>query len=208
MSHNAQSINGIAPDAGGNVTLALGDLTDVTLGTLTNGDVLVKTNSGWGASSVAGAAASFIFTGAGASVAYPVTSFNTGDVIYFHAGGLINNISGASINYLSGAEGEWIESITLPIGKWTVQAQTAFEFSANGYLAHILTANGAYISNIASVGSDISVYGYAPTQMQAIINATAATTISVKIHAALNVATTQPSFYPSQCSTILVRKVL
>ena len=207
MSHNAQRINDKEPNAAGNITIALGDLTDVTLGTLINGDVLVRKNNRWETSSAGSAAASFIFTGSGASVAYPITTFTANDDLYFHAAGAINNISGATINYLSGFEGVWIESITLPVGKWTVLAQTAFEFSSNGYLAHVLTANGTYVSNIASVGSDSSIYGPAPTQMQAIVNATAPTTIRVKIHAASNVSSTQPGFYPSQCSTILIRRV-
>lgn len=207
MSHNAQRINDKAPDATGNITIALGDLTDVTLGTLTNGDVLLRKNNRWEAATTPDAAASFIFTGAGADASYPTSTFSAGDTLYFHAGGLINNIPSATINYLSGFENVWIDNIVLPVGRWTVVAQTAFEFSSTGYLAHVLTANDTYISNIASVGSDTSIYGPAPSQMQAIINATAPTTLKFKIHALSNVSTTQPNFYPSRCSTILIRRV-
>jgi hypothetical protein len=209
MAHNAQSINGKSPNAAGNVTIALGDLSDVTIsGTPSQGDMLQRGASGWTVAANPGVAAQFIFTGAGSSVAYPVSTFAVNDDLYFHAGGLINNITGATINYLSGQSGVWIESITLPIGRYSIVAQTSYEFSASGYLAHVLTANGTYVSNIAAVGSNTSVYGPAPTQMQAIIDASAETTVRCKIHALSNVSTTQPNSYPSKCSTYLIRKVL
>lgn len=208
MSHNAQRINDKEPNAAGNITLALGDLNDVTLGTLTNGHILKYNGAEWTTQAQSGSvAAEFIFTGNGSSAAYPQSTFTAGDFIYFHSGGLINNIAGSSITYKTGAP-EWIESITLPQGRYTVIAQIAFEFSSTGYLAHFLTLDDTYISNLANIGSSITVYGNSPPQMQAILDITAGSgVLACKIHEPLNVSTTQPSFFPSKCNTYLIRRV-
>lgn len=212
MSHNAQRINDKAPDAGGNVALGLSDLSDVTLGTLTNNHILGYSSSTatWTLQAPpASSAAEFIFTGDGSSTAYPVSTFAVGDPVYFIENGLgINTIPGATFNYLAGSEGVWVESITLPAGKWSVNAQTAYEFSSTGYLTHAFTVvGGSYFTNIATVGANTTVYGLAPTQMQGLLTTTGPTTIKCVIHALSSVSTTQPGFYPSLVSSMFIRRL-
>lgn len=212
MSHNAQRINDKEPNAAGNIPLALGDLNDVTLGTLTNNHILgySSASASWTLQAPpASSAAEFIFTGDGSATAYPVSTFAVGDPVYFIENGLgINTISGATLNYLAGSEGVWVESVTLPAGKWSVNAQTAYEFSSTGYLTHAFkVVGGSYFTNIATVGSNTTVYGLAPTQMQGILQTTAPTTIQCVIHALSSVSTTQAGFYPSLASTMLIRRL-
>lgn len=51
MSHNKITIGGNSPDQQGNVLLDLGDLSDVSISSASNDEILTKTALGWGASS-------------------------------------------------------------------------------------------------------------------------------------------------------------
>ena len=67
----------------------------------------------------------------------------------------MNTISNATITKVSGTD--WIESVTLPAGKYLVHGQWCPSFSSAGLSIGGLysTTSNAYVSELSSIGDDV-----------------------------------------------------
>ena len=175
MSHNILKVDNQAPDANGNFTVTgktLADLNNVTISSASTDQALKYDGSSWVNSALPAGESSYIAIGNGESANYTGTGlandYQTGKdrsgeghanavgcFTYFYDTSPLNTISNATVTKVSGTD--WIESITLPAGKYFVHGQWCPSFSSTGLSIGGLysTTSNAYVSELASVGDDV-----------------------------------------------------
>lgn len=213
MSHLTNKIFGSSPDVNGEFpNKSITDLPDVPT-TPTDGQFLTynSTTQSWDATTIdlsSGGATNTIILGQGETDDYANSgkTFSAGQLIAFYDTNPINNISGAILNYVAGTN--WIESVTLPAGKYDIVAQSGCIFSALGHVTFTCRQSTARRSNRAVIGEGASLlYAGSSTIALGYIVITSATVVSVAIEAAVNTSASQGT-WPSQRSTLSIRKVL
>lgn len=145
MSHNNNKIADNDPNRQGEVSVSLGDLSDVSSTAPTSGQLIEydSNTSSWVASNApTGGSMGYIWAG-GKAKGYsnsPAVNTNIGSTIYIWDDAPINTIAGATVNVTSGNasadQNDWVETITLPQGEYIFRGQTQFVFSASGYAAY------------------------------------------------------------------------
>ena len=175
MSHNTLKVDSQDPDASGNFTVsgkALADLNNVTISSASADQALKYNGSIWVNSALPAGEASYIAIGNGEAANYTGTGLANdyqpgkdrsgeghanaiGCFTHFYDTSPLNTISNATITKVSGTD--WIESITLPAGKYFVQGQWVPSFSSTGLSIGGLysTTSSAFVSELASVGDDV-----------------------------------------------------
>lgn len=158
MSHNTISVNSQTPSATGVITQALGDLSDVSASSPTEGQYLEynATASEWQPTDgTAGSTTSapHIWLGEGASQTYP-EAWLSGNGVYYYSSGVVNTISGASISSTD-SYSNWYDRITLPSGTYLAYTRVEGDFSTStGVFQYVCqstpTAGGATVSHSAS----------------------------------------------------------
>jgi hypothetical protein len=150
MSHKKIKVAGQEPNASGNIALSninIEDLSNVTLTSLGADQVLKFDGSSWVNGSPAGGSSEILRIGRGESDQYSNTglagsySHIKSDYTYFYDTAPTNTITGASVSKVSGTD--WIESITLPAGKYYVMGQWIPKFSSAGTMAGTLYSTTA-----------------------------------------------------------------
>ena len=187
MSYRTTKVGGAEPDASNDVTVDLTDLADVSNVPAEN-NVLQYQSGAWVSASVPSSTAiSYIFLGAGESAAYTgspqgTSAITNTDTIYVYDSRLttnseINTISGATINHTSG----WVTSITLPAGKYLVQAQSSFEFSSSSSSTYAIysTAN-TMLTQIGVIGETRTTYRGGGSLAVGYLNLTSQTSIKLR----------------------------
>lgn len=207
MAHNTNKVNNVGPNASGSIPVTIEDLNDVAAG-VTDGQTLSynSTSGDWEPIAMPGSASDqYIIIGRGESDNYSNATASTpsaGQTVYYYDTNPVNTISGASIN----AVNNWVNSVTLPAGKYVIWAQCLFEFSASGYV--VFHVNNATASPFASIGETASSYGFGASTAQAVVNSGSSVTINVRIQAASNVAVlSSQGFTPSQHGSLVIRRV-
>ena len=188
MSHNKIKVGTATADRSGSVDIAVSDLSDVTLSSPQNGDVLQYSNSAWvnTPSSGGGASGNFIIFGQGETSAYsnsPASSMGAGQTLYAYDSNPINSISGASFSTTN----NWLNSITLPAGEYILCAIVAAEFSASGYLGFAYYAGSSLISHVGYIGDSVVSFDGAAGFIQSYLSLSSQSTINLEIYGALNV---------------------
>ena len=197
MSHNANKVNAQEPNRAGEVSQALGDLTDVSSSSPTDGYYLQydSTASEWqpkAGSAGTTTAAEHIWLGEGASQNYPESW--SADNAYFYSSSVVNTITGASVNS-SDSYSNWYDEFTLPSGTYWAYARVDGDFaSSNGQLQYLFestpTAGGSSVPYAASGWSaSNSNTGKNPDVAQALIELSAESVLSVKIQNTLSLGT-------------------
>ncbi len=171
MSHNITTVSDKKPDASGNISFGANDLSDVTITSASNTQVLKYNGSSWVNSAIGSATSEYILVGQGESNAYSnsgASSLAANQKLRIYDTSPKNTITGASFNKYSSTD--WIESIVLPSGKYQVISQFNVTFSASGYAACCIedTSNNnmtykAVIGDNASShqeGAATSIVGY------------------------------------------------
>lgn len=147
-----------------------------------------------------------ILIGEGASVDYslsPATGLAAGDDLYLYDTSPTNTISGATISTTSG----WIDSVSLPAGKYHIQAATHVEFSASGSLVYALNAGGSNVTPFGRIGATVTSSYSAGGIASVYVDLTATTTVRFRVEAASNVATVaSQGTTPSAHGWMIVRK--
>jgi len=158
MSHKKIKVAGQEPDANGNISLSsvnVEDLDNVTLTNLGADQVLKYDGSSWVNGSPAGGSSDVLAIGRGESDQYSNTglaesySHIKSDYTYFYDTNPVNTISNATITKVSGTD--WIESITLPAGKYYVMGQWVCKFSSSGSTAGFIYSTTANIERTSRV---------------------------------------------------------
>lgn len=216
MSHNNNKIGDSSPNIQGDVTVNFGDLSDVSVNSPVDGEVIQykSASSSWEAVSAPGGQIQYIWAGAKLK-AYsnsPATSSTSGR-IYIWDDAPINTISGATINLTSGNanadENNWIETITLPAGKYMLRAQTMFEFTASGYASYYWRYSNTYITNLGVVGENRGTNnGPSNSMTSGYYNFTQASTIQLYHYTNSNVDTVaNQGNTPSEFGLIYIEKL-
>jgi hypothetical protein len=79
----------------------------------------------------------------------PASSLGAGATLYFFDSSPVNGISGATINSTDG----WIDSVTIPAGRYLIKAYFSVLFSASGAFEFVLKSNTAQVGNSAVIGA-------------------------------------------------------
>lgn len=215
MSHNSKKIANIQPNSSSVYTIKLQDFSDVNMSTVSNGNTLAwnNTNSKWEGSSTSGTLENqYIKIGEGASNSFSNSNaaLSGSEPIAFYGPNVINNVSGAS---LSGSGTDWYERVTLPSGKYEVEATAKFEFSANGYVVYAIRKNGstvesnngtkAHVGDRTDYNHDVGI-----SYSKYIFDASANDYIEVVILSSLNLSTVaNQGNTPSIYNQLVIRKL-
>ena len=215
MSHNNYKIGTAKQTITGAMDVNLNDLNDVNITSVSADQVLQydSTSGEWkNETAPASGSISYIWIGGAYSDNYQNSPAGTGaisngDTLYvFSNNEEVNTISGAAITKSS----NWVQSFTLPAGKYFLQAQTMLEFSASGYAAYRLEdASGNRMTSYGVVGeSRGTTYGPSNSLSVGYVDLSASATIDLVLKASSNVDTGQnQSTTPSAYGLIYVEKL-
>ena len=211
MSHNKIKVGSATPDANGDVTLNLDNLSDVS-GTPSTDQYLQYDGSGWApVSASASSEVEFIFIGHGESNAYSNSPHGTGAFtsssdLYVYDTSPTSTITGATITSSS----NWISSITLPAGNYIVSGQTLLEFSSSGYAAYAFhDSSNNVLTQVGVIGTNRGgSYGGAGDLAYSIIELGSQTTIKLRLRAQSGLDTgTNQGNTPSEHGIIIIEKL-
>ena len=209
MSHNKITVGGKTPDTAGEISVALNDLSDVS-GTPSTNDALVYGGSSWAPGTLGGDLQTiFIAHRSGVAPAYsasPAVAMTTNSTFCVYDASPYNTITGSTINNTSG----WVNYITLPAGKYTIQSQVRAEFSAStGYLGTIWrnSANSLEYSAEGLVG-DGSTFGGPTAETMGHLDISGNTDIYLRIGQVSSIhAIASQSTTPAEYSAVLIFKL-
>ena len=183
MSYRTSKVGSASPDSSNNITVSLTDLTDVS-GTA-SADQVLQYNSGsssWSPADLSVAAGlQYFYAGQGESAAYTTSpqstnAISTGDTVYVYDTSPVNEITGATYTSTS----NWIESITLPAGKYILYAQSSFVFSASDESAYRFYNGSTAISQAGVIGESRSIYRGGGSLATGYVDLSASTTINLE----------------------------
>jgi hypothetical protein len=129
MSHNKLKIGTATPDASSDLSVALSDLSDVTITSVSSGQALEYNGAAW-VNSTNAITVGAVFCGSGASQNYSTSTASgvaNGDVVQFYSISPHNSLS-ATITSAS----SWVSAVTIPVGTYRVSALVALTFSSAG----------------------------------------------------------------------------
>ena len=183
MSYRTTKVGTATPDSSNNISVDLTDLADVS-GTATADQVLQYSSgsSSWSPADLSvSAGIQYFYAGKGESAAYTTspqstTAISTGDTVYVYDTNPVNNISGATYTETS----DWIESITLPTGKYILYGQSSFEFSASDESGYKFHDGTSYISQAGIIGESRSTYRGGGSLATGYIDLSTSTTINLE----------------------------
>lgn len=208
MSHNSTRIGSSAPNVNGVITPAISDFSDVNISGIAPGQTIVYdgATSTWIGADLTAQATEFIYTG-GSTIgveAYPST-LAVGQSVAFKPYTSFNTITGATLNNVSGST--WINSITLPAGKYSIIASVYFYFSASGYLATEWrnTTTGDKLSTNGVIGTALTNFASAQSGMWGAFELTESAEIACIITDLLNASGT--STYAYYGNSLFIRKI-
>jgi hypothetical protein len=211
MSHNKITVASQSPDANGNVSIDVSNMSDVNISTPSDNQVLqYSTVSSEWQNQTLSLGSGLLVLGQGDSDAYSNSgaSSMSGDVYLYAPTASIVNTFGATINkYLAT---NWVTSITLPAGNYFAQLTYRVEFSSSGYFNFGLTdtTGTTEYTTKAYIGEDRTTIDNAASTAIGYFELSTDTTIVIYNDAASGVNTvTNQGNTPSEFSTLLIRKV-
>lgn len=206
MSHNNNKVNAQEPNREGEISQALGDLSDVSAVAPTEGQYLQWDNTAgeWQPKDgTAGSttAAEHIWIGEGASQTYPEAWANANDV-YFYGASPINTISGASLTSTD-TYSNWYDEFRLPTGTYLAYCRVDGDFSSStGQFKYVIrshpTGGGASSTHAAAGWAASSANtGQNPEIAQALFELAEESDVRVNIQstASLGTASTNQGLY-------------
>ena len=207
MSHNKFTVANQSPNASGNVSIDIADMSDVTISTPSNNQVIQYSGSAWENQTFSLASGLFV-AGQGESDSYSNSGASSmSGAVYLYDSSPVNTI-GATINKYSSTD--WITSITLPAGNYFAQLTYRVEFSTSGYFNFGLTNLGGsteYTSK-AYIGENRTTQDNAASTALGYFELSTSTEIVIYNNASSGVDTVaNQGNIPSEFSTLLIRKV-
>jgi|TARA_R100000455_G_C6234000_1_gene94783 FlaG/FlaF family flagellin (archaellin) len=188
MSHNKIKVAGQEPNASGEISVALDNLSDVSASSPSNGDFLKYNDASNEWENVAVASSSsveILFFGQGGSVNYPET-LSSGNNVYFYgtSGNFVNTI-GATLGQTTSTSAfdDWYDQFTLPAGDYVLQGSLHGDFSGASGEAKYQFREGANNRGASGVNlhpSNTSGTEY-PAEAVSYVTLTSSTTIVLRI---------------------------
>lgn len=211
MSHNKITVASQSPDANGNVSIDVSNMSDVNISTPSDNQVLqYSTVSSEWQNQTLSLGSGLLVLGQGDSDAYSNSgaSSMSGDVYLYAPTASIVNTFGATITkYLAT---DWVTSITLPAGNYFAQLTYRVEFSSSGYFNFGLTdtTGSTEYTTKAYIGEDRTTIDNAASTAIGYFELATDTTVVIYNDAASGVNTVaNQGNTPSEFSTLLIRKV-
>lgn len=216
MSHNVKKVGGQSPNANGEITFSISNLSDVSLSSLSNNDVLKYSSGSWQNSPASSLPATIqiIYIGEGASNAYSnsgLTTIGSNDEFRLYDASPVNTITSATITKEGSTD--WIKFITLPAGEYQIIAQVRVEFTASGYFVYRIVSDPTNtktdLTPYAVIGENSNGYANGVSQtLQGYLNLTSSTDIGLNVHAVSNVDTVaNQGNTPSEFSYLFIEKL-
>ena len=193
MSHNKLTVANQSPNSSGNITLSVENMSNVTISSASNNQVLKYNGSVWINDTSPSGNAEYILVGQGETSSYSnsgASNMNQNSYIRIYDTSPLNTITGASFTKYSSTD--WITEITLPAGQYFIQCQTLVEFSASGYLLFCLanTSNNTDISSSALIGDNSSSYSDGKSSsIVSWLDLSSSTTFGIKLKQVSNIDT-------------------
>ena len=193
MSHNKFSVASQSPDSSGDVSVALTNLSDVSISTPSADQVLKYNGSSFVNSAAPTGTGEYLQLGRGETYGsdYPFSAPSVANrIIYLYDTTPINTISSATLH--ESATSDWYDSVTLPAGKYLIMSQTNVAFSASGYLVYaIKTSGNVDQSPKAKIGDSASSYaGGVVSTINSYLSLGSSTRLYLKVDAVSNVSGT------------------
>ena len=135
------------------------------------------------------------------------SSLAANDDFFLYDTAPLNEITGASITKVGATD--WIESFTLPAGRYTIVSNARVVFSASGEFQWRLYSNTAtaYRSGRAGIGEALTSYSYSSSLIST-FNLTQTEELVIKVQAASSVdSVANQGTTPAQYSSIYIEKV-
>lgn len=209
MSHNKFKVANNDPDSSGNVSIDIGDMSDVNITTPADNQVIQYSFSAqeW-QNQPPLIGSGLLLIGQGESDAYNNSGASSmSGAVYLYDSSPINEINATINNYQST---NWITSITLPAGNYFAQLTYRVEFSTSGYFNFGLTSvNGSTsYTTKAFIGEDRTTIDNSASTAIGYFELSAATEIVIYNDQASGVNTVgSQGNTPSEFSTLLIRSV-
>ena len=209
MSHNKITVASQNPDASGDISVELNNLSNVNTGTPSNNDYLkyVSASSEWQSSATAATTpgVEHIFIGEGASQTYPEAWTSGNDVYFYSSSTPTNTITGATVSS-SDSYTDWYDEFNLPSGSYLIYTRIQADFSSSsGYVTYKVHDGTATVApdGYAVASGNSSEF---PQLVQTIIELSSSATVTVRLTATsgTTTASTEQGLY----GFILIQKVV
>ena len=209
MSHNKITVASQSPDASGNVSIDVANMSDVNVSSPADNQVLqYSTASSEWQNQTLTLGTGLLVIGQGESDAYSNSgaSSMSGDV-YLYDSSPVNTLGATITKYLAT---DWVASITLPAGTYFAQLTYRVEFSASGYFNFGLTdsTGTTEYTTKAYIGEDRTTIDNAASTAIGYFELASSTTIVIYNNNSSGVDTVaNQGNTPSEFSTLLIRWV-
>ena len=210
MSHNKFTVAGQSPNASSEISVALNNLSDVSISSPSSDQVLKYNGSSFVNGAAPSTSASYMLLGQGETDAYSnsgAASIGAGDKLRIYDSSPVENIAGASLTKYSSTN--WIESFTLPAGNYQIISQFNVSFSSSGYASAVLEdgSNNNYTYQ-AVIGDNASSHqAGAATSLVGYFELSASTALHLELKAVSNLDTvaSQGNIISEQTFVLIVK---
>lgn len=207
MSHNKIKVANQDPDASGNISVDVGDMSDVTISSPSANQVIQYSGSQW-ENQTFSLASGLLVIGQGESNAYSNSGASSmSGAVYLYDSSPVNTLGATITKYLAT---DWVTSITLPAGNYFAQLTYRVEFSTSGYFNFGLTDTGGSTeyTTKAYIGEDRTTIDNSASTAIGYFELSTSTTIVIYNNNASGVDTVaNQGNTPAEFATLLIRKV-
>jgi hypothetical protein len=209
MSHNKITVASQSPDASGNVSIDLSNMSDVNISSAADNQVLqYSTASGEWQNQTLTLGSGLLVIGQGESNAYSNSGASSmSGTVYLYDSSPVNTLGATITKYLAT---DWVTEITLPAGNYQAMITYRVEFSSSGYFNFgLTTTNGTteYTSR-AYIGEDRTTIDNAASTALGYFELSSDTTVIIHNNASSGVDTVaNQGNTPSEFSTLMIRSV-
>lgn len=207
MSHNKIKVANQDPDASGNISVDVGDMSDVTISSPSVNQVIQYSGSQWENQTFA-LDSGLLVIGQGESNAYSNSGASSmSGAVYLYDSSPVNTLGATITKYLAT---DWVTSITLPAGNYFAQLTYRVEFSTSGYFNFGLTNTGGSTeyTTKAYIGEDRTTIDNSASTAIGYFELSTSTTIVIYNDNASGVDTVaNQGNTPAEFATLLIRKV-
>lgn len=211
MSHNKITVASQSPDASGNVSIDVSNMSDVNISTPSDNQVLqYSTSASEWQNQTLSLGSGLLVLGQGDADAYSnsgASSMSGAVYLYAPSASIVNTFGATITKYLAT---DWVTSITLPAGNYQAMITYRVEFSSSGYFNFGLTdttGNTEYTSR-AYIGEDRTTIDNAASTSLGYFELSSDTTVIIHNNASSGVDTVaNQGNTPSEFSTLMIRKV-
>lgn len=207
MSHFKIKVANQAPDSSGNISVNVGDMSDINISSPSANQVLQYSGSQW-ENQTFSVGSGLLVIGQGESDSYSNSGASSmSGAVYLYDSSPVNTLGATITKHLST---DWVTSISLPAGNYFAQLTYRVEFSTSGYFNFgLINAGGSTeYTTKAYIGENRTTIDNSASTAIGYFELTSQTSIQIKSDNSSGVDTVaNQGNTPSEFSTLLIRKV-